>query len=144
MHRVVFDAGAIARFLHHLQVVHRALPEPCGLEHLALALELVQPLLELVLDIADRDAEFVGGRHKVLGREDVDFESFDKQLAGEWIDFDDTLDLVAEELDADRDFFICRKDLERVAADSERSADQRHIVAVVLDVDQLADDFVAP
>ena len=63
-----------------------------------------------------------------------------QQLAGERVDGDDALDLVAEEVDADRELLVGGEDRERVAADAERAADQAHVVAVVLHVDELADD----
>ena len=99
---------------------------------------------KLVADVPDRDRQLFRGRHEVLGRIDVDLQPLDQQLAGERIDSDDALDFVAEELDANRDLFVGGVDLERVAADAEGAADQGHVVAVVLDVDQVAHDLVAP
>ena len=144
VHRVVLDAGAVAGLLQHLEVVHRALPKARRFEQLALGLELLQPLFQLLLDVADRRAQLVLGGDEVLGRVDVDFEPLDEELAGQGIDLDDALDLVAEELDAQGDLLVGGEDLERVAAHAERAAHEGHVVAVVLDVDQMAHDLVAP
>ncbi len=58
-------------------------------------------------------------------------------LAAQRIDLLDGLDLVAEELDADRGFaLVGRKDLDDVAAHAERAAVEVDVVALVLDVDQ--------
>ena len=46
------------------------------------------------------------------------------------------LDLVAEVLDADGQFLVGGDDLDRVAAHPEGAAGERHVVAVVLHVDQ--------
>ena len=57
---------------------------------------------------------------------------------------DDPLDLVAEELDADDEVVVGRLELERVATDAEPGTRQRCVVALVLEVDQLAQHAVAP
>src|SRR5690606_37595954 len=47
-------------------------------------------------------------------------------------------------LDANRNLLVRREDLDRVATNTERAADEVHVVAVVLDVDQVPEDLVAP
>ena len=74
----------------------------------------------------------------MLGRVDVDLGPLDQHLAGQRVDLDDALDLVAEELDAHRDLLVGRIELERVAAHAELAAHEGHVVALVLDVDQAA------
>ena len=64
--------------------------------------------------------QLVLGGDEVLGGVDVDLEPLDQQLAGQRIDLDDALDLVAEELDAHGDLLVGGEDLQRVAADAER------------------------
>ena len=53
-------------------------------------------------------------------------------LAGERVDRDDALDLVAEELDADRPLLVRREHLDRVAPHPELVAGERDVVALVL------------
>ena len=61
------------------------------------------------------------------------------------IDLADRLDLVAEELDADRGLVLVRReDLDHVAAHAERAAVEVDVVALVLDVDELPEQLVAP
>ena len=60
-------------------------------------------------------------------------------LAAQRIDLADRLDLVAEELDADRRLLLVRgEDLDDVAAHAERAAVEVDVVALVLDVDEPA------
>src|SRR3546814_6054916 len=54
-----------------------------------------------------------------------------------------SLDLVTEELDADRELLIDREDLEGVTTDPEGATGERHVVAGVLDLHQPAQDRVA-
>ena len=53
------------------------------------------------------------------------------------------LDLVAEQLDADHVLLVRRVELDAVAADPEVAPHQVHVVAVVLHVDQPAQDVRA-
>jgi len=57
---------------------------------------------------------------------------------------DDSLDFIAEELDAQRDVLIGGKDLKGVTPYPERSSHERHVVSVVLNVDQMPDNLVSP
>ena len=143
VHRVVLDAGARADLPHHLDVVRRAHPQPLRLEQLALALERRELVLELELDAPDRPLHPLRAGDVVGGREDVELLVLGDDLAGDRVQRHQPLDLVAEELDADRVLLVDREDLEGVAADPERAAGEGHVVAGVLDLDEPAQDRVA-
>ena len=83
-------------------------------------------------------------RHVVGRRVDVGLLALGEELAGQRVELGDPLDLVAEELDADERLLRGRLELERVAADAEPGAAQRLVVALVLEVDEVAQDGVAP
>ena len=140
---VVLDAVAEAELLEHLEVVLRALPEPVGLEHLVLGLELAQPLLELVLDLVDcaLDRRL---RRDVLGRRpDGEIVELRVDLAAQRIEVRDLLDLVAEERHAVRRLLVRGLDLDNVALDAKAPAAENRVVADVLRVDQLAQEQIA-
>ena len=77
-------------------------------------------------------------------RVEVHLGPLGEHLAGQLVDLDDPLDLVAEEVDAHDVLAVRRLDLEDVAADPELRAAQRGVVALVLEVDEVAEDPVAP
>ena len=104
--RVVLDARAEPDLLHHLDVVVGAHPQPLRLQQLALALELGQPLLELLLDGRDRVRHPLRTRHVVRGREDPQRVDLADDVTGQRMHVVERLDLVAEELDADREFLV--------------------------------------
>ena len=79
----------------------------------------------------------------VRGRPDRQRVVVVRDLAGEVVDLGDRLDLVAEELDAHRAVGVRREDVDDVAAHAERAAREVEVVAVVLDVDEVADELVA-
>ena len=71
---------------------------------------------------------------------DVDGVALGQQLAGQRVDLDDALDLVAEEVDADRQLLVRRVDRDAVAAHAELAADEIHVVALVLHIDEAPHD----
>ena len=142
--RVVLDAGAVAELAHHLEVERRALAEPGALEGATLGLETADPLLHLGLDVDDGLLELVLRRDVVGRRVDVDLLALGQELAGQRVELGDPLDLVAEELDPDEGLLGRRLELQGVAADPEPRPSQGRVVALVLEVDEVAQDGVAP
>ena len=134
---------AVAELAHHLEVEGRPLPQPGALERPSLGLELADPDLHLGVDVDDRLLELVLRRDVVGRRVDVGLLALGQQLAGQRVELGDPLDLVAEELDPDERLLRRRLELERVAADPEPGAAQRLVVALVLEVDQVAQDGIA-
>ena len=144
MARVVLDAGAVAELAHHLEVERRPLPQPSALERPTLGLELADADLHLGLDVDDRFLELVIRRDVVGRREDVRLLALREQLAGQRVQLGDPLDDIAEELDADERLLRGRLEFQRVAADAEPGAGERLVVALVLEVDEMSQDRVAP
>ncbi len=142
VHRVVLDARARADLAHHLDVVGRAHPQPLRLEHLALALERRELVLQLELDAPDRALHALGAGDIVGRREEVELVVLGDDLARDGVQRHQPLDLVSEELDPDLVLLIDREDLQGVAADPEGAAGEAHVVARVLHLDQLTQDAV--
>ncbi len=141
--RVVLDPVAEAELLHHLEVVLGALAEPMRLEHLPLGLQLLDPLVQLVADLADGALDRRLRRHVLGRRPDRDVVELREDLAADRVEVRDLLHLVPEERDAVRGLLVRRLDLDDVAPDSEPAAAEHGVVADVLAVDQLAQDEVA-
>jgi len=80
--------------------------------------------------------EVLGGVEKnlVLGAED---------LAGRGVDEGESVDLVAEELDAAGELLVGRLDVDAVAADAEPAPAEVDVAALVLEVDEAAEEVVA-
>ena len=66
-----------------------------------------------------------------------------QHLAGEWIEFEDALDLVAEELQPGRDLLVSRLDVDGIAARAKSGAPKVGVVPLVHQLDQLALQDVA-
>ena len=94
---VILDAGAGAGGGDHLQVEVGALLQPLRLQQLALADQLLQPLGQLEPDRLGRLLERRPGRDIVRVGEDADRVEAGDLLAGQRIELDDLLHLVAEE-----------------------------------------------
>ncbi len=140
--RVVLDPGAEPELLHHLEVVLGALPQAVRLEHLPLALEHLEPLLELVADVDDRALDRRARRDVLRRRPDRDVVELREHLARQRIEVRDRLHLVAEEGDAVRGLLVRRLDLEHVALHPEAPATEHRVVPRVHRVDQLPQDEI--
>ena len=108
-----------------------------------LSLQLRQSLVQFGLDPADGPFHPFGTRHVVGGGEHVDLGVLGDDLARDRVQRHESLDVVAEHLDADRVLLVDREHLDRVAADSERAALEGDVVARVLDVDEGTQERVA-
>ena len=91
----------------------------------------------------DRLLHALGAGDVVRRGEDRDLGVVAEDLARERVERAEALDLVAEQLDADRVLLVDRDDLDRVATDPEGPAGEGDVVARVLDVDELAQQGVA-
>ena len=119
--RIVLDAGAAAGRLHHLEIEGGALFEALGLEIAAGAVQLLQAGGELGLDGLDGlvDGDARGGIVRI--GVDADELALAMGLAGQRVELDHFLDLVAEEGDAPGGVVVVgREDLDRVAAHTGR------------------------
>src|SRR5262245_28512907 len=142
MTRVVLDAVAVADLADHLQVEHRALMQPLRLEQTALGFEDAAPPRELLFDRLDRASGSIARRDEVRLRVDRDLVVLAQRLAGERIEGRELVDLVAEQFNAEALLFVRRTHFDDVAADAERAAVEIVIVALVLDLDQLAQNLL--
>ena len=79
----------------------------------------------------------------MLGREDVDLADLLQHLAGQRVDLADALHVLAEQLDTVGSLAIGRLHFQCVAAHPEPAALQDLVVALVVDVHQLAQQLVA-
>jgi hypothetical protein len=141
--RIVLDTVAVADFLQHLQIEQRALLEPLSLEELPFRNELPVEPVELLADRLD-------GLERALARGDVVGLGEDRHpahlpefLAGQRVELGYAFHLVPEELDSDPEVVVAGDDLDDVPTDAERAPLQVVVVALVLDLDQLAEDLGA-
>ena len=140
---VVLDARAEPDLPHHLDVVVGAHPQPLRLQQLALTLEFGEPLGEFLFDGGDRVRHPLRTGHVVGGGEDAQRIDLADHVTGQRVQVVQRLDLVTEELDANRQLLVGRDDLDGVAAHPERAAGEGQVVAGVLHVDQQPQQPVA-
>ena len=142
--RVVLDARAEAHLLHQLEVVLGALLEPLLLEKAALLVVEIEALAELLADRLHGAAHLRLRRDVVRAGKDRVVVDRLLRLALHRVDLADGLDRVAEVLDPDRGrLLIGREDLDHVASHPEGTAVKVDVVALVLHVDQAAQQLVA-
>ena len=140
---VVLDPVAEAELAKHLHVELGALAKAVRLERLALGLELLRPLLELVADLADRPLDRVAvggvvGRRPHRGVLEV-LEHFTRER----VELLEALDLIAEHDRAVGGLRVGREHLQRLSPHPEGAATEGTVVTRVLDVDELVQHLVA-
>ena len=112
----------------------------CASSSLPFVLELGEPLDQLGLDAFDRLLQPLLVGDVVRRREQRHRLQLFDDLAGERVDRRDALDLVAEQRDAQRLLLVRGEHLDRVAAHAELVAGEAHVVALVLELDEPAQD----
>ena len=113
-------------------------PQPLGLEQLARRLQLGQALAELGLDRRDGPPHGLVAGPVVRGGEDDELVDVLAGVAGQGVEAPDPLHLVPEQLDAHRLLLVDRMQLDGVAPHPEMAAGEHGVVAVVVQVHQLA------
>ena len=141
--RVVLNPMAVANLANHLEIEHRPLVQALRFQDLAVAFEVTAALLEFGLDRDDRLAQaLAAGDEMRLGKHGRAIVAT-QRLAGERVERGELIDLVAEQANAQRELFVGGIHLDDVAAHAERTTPELLVVALVLDLDQLAQDLVA-
>ena len=143
MPRVVLDAVAVPDLPDHLEIEHRPLMKPLGLEQLSFRFKQRAMLIELLLDRLDRELRPVPRGHEVGLRVDGDLVEPAKNLARQWVEPGELVHFVTKQPDSKRVLFVRRHHFDDVAADAEGAATEFHVVAFVLDLDQLTQDLIA-
>ncbi len=142
--RVVLDAMAVANLVDHLEVEHRPLVDTLGLEQLPFGLEGRPVLDQFRLDGLDGSLRALARRHEVRLGENGHLVVPFQRLAGQRIERDQLFHLVAEQLNPDTQLFVRGIDVHDVAPHAEGPPAELVIVSLVLDLDELAEDLVAP
>ncbi len=140
---VVFDAVAIAKLAQHLHVIAGALLNSLRFEQLSFGIELRQLLLQFGLDVFYGLFQSRRRSDEVFGRiDDGAVEAIDNP-AGERLKERNLFDLIAKPFHANPFLAVGREDLQRVSAHAEIPTGEVHVVAIVLNVQQLTDHRVA-
>ncbi len=77
-------------------------------------------------------------RNPVLRRVDIQALPLPQHLAREGVDLGHALDLITKELDAYRQVLVSREYLQHIAAHTETPANEVGIIALILDICQVA------
>ena len=140
---IVLNTGAVAQLPHHLHVVFRPLLDALGFHRFLLLLEEPHLLPHLFLDLFHRPVHLLLGGDVVAGGVDGHMIQNPGGRAGEGLDLGDALHLVPPELNADGVVFgVDRVDVDGIAPDPEGVALKGNVVALVADLDQLADQLL--
>ena len=137
--RVILHALAVAEFADHLDVVTGALLQALGLHQFIRLFKLPDARLQLDLDLADGVQHDVAGGHVVRLGENGNARHLGRNRAGQRVEEADVLDLFVEQLNAHRlGLGFRREHVDNVAAHAIRAAGEIDVVALVLQLGELA------
>ena len=111
-------------------------------QFLALFAQLGDALVEFLLDGVQRAFHALGAGDIVRSREDMHLTDMVDDVPGNRVEGGDPVDFVAEELDADGQLLIHGDDLHGIAAHAEGAACEGDVVALVLHVNEFAQQRV--
>ena len=136
---VILDPLANPGRLDHFDIERRALGQPFHFQQFTLGVQFLQPCFQLHLDIADRLRQRGPRRHVMAVGVDGDLVQRGGLLPGQGIELVDRLDLVAEQGNPPGPVLLMRgENVDHLAAQPERAALERDVVAPVLQFDQRA------
>ena len=140
---VVFDTGTYTGFPEHFDVKVGPLFDPLRFQKLSFALKISDTFLHVLLDFL-RCLQDRIHRNDVVGRrEDRDVLQLAEDFTGQRIDLGDPVDLVAKKFHPNGFFaFLRREDFQHIAAHTESSPVEIHVIAIILNIDQGLDDIV--
>ena len=141
MTRVVLDALAVPDFGQHFQIEARTLFQPLRFHQLAFVVEILEAIRQFQLDAFHRAQHLLARRDVMAARVHGKTRQLLPHLAGERIEQLQRLDLVIEQLDAQRQLAVFgRKHVDGVTTHAELAARELHLVALILHAHQLRDD----
>ena len=130
--RVILDARAVPDLFDHLQVVSGAREQALRFEQPAPAAQLHDALVQFDPDPLQDRAKLVLGHDVMHSREQEELGLLGQQFARGRLDEVQSLDLIAEQVDAEREAFVGGPDLDAVAAHAVAPALGVGVVAPVL------------
>ena len=140
---IVLDSGAKPGLLEHLDIEVGPLRDPLRLQKLVLTLKFPDPLFQFFFYILHGALNIVLIYYIVGCWEDGYVLQFIPDLPGQDVDLRDPVDLVPEKFYPDGGVrLIGRNHLQYVPPDPEGPAVEIHVIAVVLDLDQLRHQLV--
>ena len=141
--RVVLDALAHANFLQHFHVIFGALGNTLSLNEFSLLREEFDLLLHLLVDFHEAFLHLFRPDDVVTGREDGHMAYDVAAFPGQGVKLADTIDLISEELHPDGKLIVVgQMNIYNVSPHTEFVAYEVHIVALILQLDQTAAEFI--
>ena len=144
MTRIVFDAGAVAHLLHHLQIVIRALLQTLCLQQPAMLIQLIKTLVQLLANIIHSAFKILTARNIVARRENRHVVALRQNLTRQHIKFYNAVNLIIEHFNAHSLFTVgCWNNLNHITAHTEGATLKINIITRILNLHQLMQNLLA-
>ena len=130
----------MSEFTYHLEVIGDTSFEEVFLGIVPKLLIVVEPLMEVVLDLPNGFELSLFGCHEEIGRIDLVFGHGANGQVGECIDFLNGVDFSPCEVDTNNLLIVCQIDVHILSFHSEVSTGKFHVVAHIKTIDKLAQE----
>ena len=141
--RVILDPGAYAGCFDHLDIELRSLFDPLRFQQLVLLGEFGQPAFQLFLDLLAGLLQCRAWCHIMRIGKNGDAVQRLGFLAGQRVDLENRLDLVAKQRDPPGPVLkVCRKQLDRIPAHPKGTANKIGVIAPVLQLGEFAQQLL--
>src|SRR5699024_702719 len=140
--RVVLDTRAKADLLNHFQIIFGAHAQALGLQQFAAVFYIRQTLGQLFLDGLHGFFHPLRAGNIVRGRENAQLIDLLQGIAGHGVDVVQRINIISKELNAHGTFYIGWDNIDDIAVDAEGTAGKAHVVALILDIHQKAQQLV--
>ena len=139
---IVLDPLHEASLLEHFQIVLGALAQALRLKQLTVRLKPLFTLLVLLSNPVNRLLNFLLRRCIVATRKDGKLRWLIENLASERVDVRNPIHLITKKFHPIGRLLPCRKDIDHIALDAKGTTCKIDIIAMVLDIHQLAQKFI--
>ena len=140
---IVLDPGTDPRLAQHFYIEIGAFFDPLCFQQFVFLLEITDAFFQFCFDRPGRTPDRLCRHHVVRCRIDMHKIQVSLFLSCQQINLGNPVDLIPEELHADRCFtFFGRYNLQHIPVNPERASVEIDLIAFILDIDQFADHLI--
>ena len=143
MPRIVFNSGTKSCLSHHFYIKIRSLRNTLCFQKLIFPFKITDLLLQFFFNLPDGTLHILLGHYIMRCRENCHMPDHIQHFTGQCINLCYSVYLITEKFNSVCNFFrIRRENLNHISSHPERSTLEIHIIAVILDLNQLLQNFI--
>ena len=139
MARIVFDAGTVAHFVHHFQIVICTLLKALRLQQLVMLIKVFQPFFQLNLYVLHCSFQILARSYIVRRRKNCHMRALRQHFTGQHVNFQYAVYLIVKHFYTHGFFIVtCRNNFNYITAHTKSTTLKSNVVTVILNFHQFA------